>query len=536
MPTTARISWWDRYPSWLIGIALVILVPPAYYALQQFSYSNWLINSGIFFAFVWFAPRRLWLWIILAFMIARLAPTQFNHLVFPERFPIDYGFLGWKWYVADVPGRPLGALGDPVLLLSGAIYLRARGITPDRVGTPSGMGHLHIAALISSIFASSKDVLYVIMIGDPLLPHTLNVLLGHFTGIMLAAPLAALLFVPAYRRGTRQMWREVAGVMLPASVIVLTLAQKAPDLDTAEILRRLLLIGVVLMAIRHGWRGAVLALFVLSAGIQVEAKLFNNLNMTIVVQAFVSVAGVMALLFGAARDASKEHSERLEKSLEHNEQLTANLASAALNAQQVEIQERNQVAMELHDEFGQNLTALQIYLHGMPKDTPNTGTMLSITDGMRSQIQRVLETLRPAALEELGLYTSVDSGSIRQTAEAGGIRMTTELRGDSQLLRQLDSMYQLTAYRVIQEAVTNIVRHAKASECCIRISVYERNSAIWLFIDVRDDGIGRVKNLTDGHALTNLRQRITSIGGTWRWHNLPQGLRLHVLLCQTINR
>ena len=530
----AQTSWWERYPSWVIGIALIAFYPITYFWINQFAYSNWLINSGIYFSLMWFAPRRLWPWLIVAYMVARATPGQFNHFFFPERFTVDYGVLAWRWVLENPAVHLLGVMGDPILLLSGVVYLRSREVTPATIGSPAGMTQLHVAAMISALATAAKDAVYVLVVGDPLLPHVLRVILGHFIAIMLVAPMAALIFVPEFRKGAASTWRETLLYVLPYTFIVLLLAQIAKEPETAEILRRMLLIAVVIMAIRHGWRGAVVALLISSVALQIEARLFHELKQTVVVQAFVSVAGVMGLMFGAARDAVIERSERLEKLLIHNEELTADLASAALSAQQTEIRERNQVAMELHDEFGQNLTALQLYMHQLPDRTVHADTMLSIVGNMRMQIQRVLETLRPAALEELGLYAAIERGSIARTAQVAGLKMTTELRGDVQLLKQLDDIYQLTAYRVIQEAVTNIIRHANATECRVRISVYERSGCICLFLSVVDDGIGRVHHLSSGHALTNLKQRITSIGGQWRWHNLPVGLRLNVLLRQDI--
>src|SRR5690606_16721860 len=129
------------------------------------------------------------------------------------------------------------------------------------------------------------------------------------------------------------------------------------------------------------------------------------------------------------------------------------------------------LARELHDEFGQNLAALQTHLKLASPHLASAGRpgmadlLLELTRAMQRNIGRVLADLRPAGLEQLGLFSAVDRGSVRRLAQDAGLQMDVRLEGDARLLGQLDGTHATAIYRMAQEAVTNIVRHADARHC-----------------------------------------------------------------------
>ena len=241
-----------------------------------------------------------------------------------------------------------------------------------------------------------------------------------------------------------------------------------------------------------------------SVAVQLVDRYGMKGDANILLQAFIAVAGAMALLFGMAQDILKEKNEALTASNHRTTELANELREAALKMQVIEANERRQLALELHGEFGQSLTALQTHLQlarARPSETVPVDLLSSLTFTMRNNISRVLEALRPAALDEVGLIAAIDRGSLRRMVENAGISYRMSLEGDSTLLNQFDIAYQNSAYRIVQEALTNIVKHSRAGTCEVRLRISERNHELMMFINVLDDGVGRVDDLTRGHGL-----------------------------------
>lgn len=104
------------------------------------------------------------------------------------------------------------------------------------------------------------------------------------------------------------------------------------------------------------------------------------------------------------------------------------------------------------------------------------------------------------------------------------------------LLSLLGEAHAIAAYRLAQEAVTNVVRHAHATSCRVRMRAEQRNGKLWLFLDVRDDGIGSTAFLRPGNGLTTMHDRVLALGGRLHLQDLGPGLRLHALLRQPMPR
>ena len=153
---------------------------------------------------------------------------------------------------------------------------------------------------------------------------------------------------------------------------------------------------------------------------------------------------------------------------------------------------------------------------------------------MRQNLGAVLERLRPAALDELGLFAAIDTGSIRRLAEGANLHFELQLQGDARLLALLEDTHRIAAYRLVQESVTNIVRHAYAHRCTVRLRIERRRQALWLFLDIRDDGIGRGPAPRAGSGLSGMRDRVIALDGRLHLRDRKPGLRVHALLRQAM--
>jgi signal transduction histidine kinase len=119
-------------------------------------------------------------------------------------------------------------------------------------------------------------------------------------------------------------------------------------------------------------------------------------------------------------------------------------------------------------------------------------------------VRRVVEGLRPPALDELGLAGAVNQVAARLT---GGT--STGITIDVGELPQLPAALEVATFRIFAEAVTNVVRHANASTCTVRITAGHGR----LRLEVRDDGCGLQDRPAAGHGLQTMRERAEELRG-----------------------
>lgn len=207
----------------------------------------------------------------------------------------------------------------------------------------------------------------------------------------------------------------------------------------------------------------------------------------------------------------------------------------ALSQKLVEVQEseRRQIARELHDEIGQSLTAAEINLQAALRMKGCSGLERRLEDSIRA-VERVLEqvhdlslNLRPSMLDDLGLEPALRWYTHRQ-AELTGLR--AEFRADP-LEGRLNPLIETECFRVAQEALTNVVRHAQATSVSVELTKTDGQ----LELSVRDDGIGfDVNSLRDkavngaSLGLLSMEERASLAGGGLELRSIPgQGTEVH---------
>jgi two-component system sensor histidine kinase UhpB len=192
-------------------------------------------------------------------------------------------------------------------------------------------------------------------------------------------------------------------------------------------------------------------------------------------------------------------------------------ARTALGAQEAE---RLRTAQELHDEIGQSLTAVALQVEQLattaePKTAARLGEVAELLQGSLGDIRRIARKLRPEALDDLGLVNAL----IAMTSRIG--RQTNAPRFERQLSEELSSLsaeQELVIYRVAQEALWNVVRHAEATTA--RIALESRDGA--LILSVSDDGRGIPARSPAGSGIVGMRERALLIGATLRIESEPQ--------------
>jgi signal transduction histidine kinase len=216
--------------------------------------------------------------------------------------------------------------------------------------------------------------------------------------------------------------------------------------------------------------------------------------------------------------------------LESNQQEFVHLARSVYRLQE---DERRRLARELHDGLGQNLTALKhqlsLLVDALPDDAAEARRRadLALSTCVRTleETREMSRLLRPQILDDLGLPAAL-RWLMRSVADAAGLDGQVEL-GD---IPTLDSELQTVVFRVAQEALTNVVRHANARAVELRV----RQQAGMLRIDIDDDGRGLDPAMLAGNVgsgLGGMRERLRLFGGMLGIERSPSGgCRLRVAL------
>jgi signal transduction histidine kinase len=176
-------------------------------------------------------------------------------------------------------------------------------------------------------------------------------------------------------------------------------------------------------------------------------------------------------------------------------------------------EERRRLRRDLHDGVGPQLAALMLELEtasDLVSDDPEASTlMVKLSQRAReivSDVRHSVHALRPPALDELGLVGALREGAIHY--DPGGLRVSVE---NPEELSHLPAAVEVACYRIAQEALANVVRHAGASNCSIRIRLDEEAGA--LSVEVEDDGRGIRENDRAGVGMSSMRERTEELGG-----------------------
>jgi two-component system sensor histidine kinase UhpB len=199
---------------------------------------------------------------------------------------------------------------------------------------------------------------------------------------------------------------------------------------------------------------------------------------------------------------------------------------------EVREKEVTRISREIHDELGHALTALRLDLGWMlPKLQRNralvrekAAEMLALVDTTIDSVRRIAAGMRPPVLEDLGLTAALEPLLQRFAGQTG---LTVELEAGTD---DVPIVARRALYRIVQEALTNIVRHAKAR----RVRVSLECSTDRIALEVTDDGIGIPAGAIDDPGslgLVGMRERAAALGATFDMQSAPgQGTTIRVVL------
>jgi two-component system, NarL family, sensor histidine kinase UhpB len=221
--------------------------------------------------------------------------------------------------------------------------------------------------------------------------------------------------------------------------------------------------------------------------------------------------------------------DAFNRMLDRLEQERSAAASAVLGAQEAE---RARLARDLHDEANQALTGVLLRLQAMTHDAPAAlAAELRETQAVATQameeLLRLARELRPTALDDHGLEAALRS-QVERFGRQAGVAASLDLAAG--LDDAMDADAQLVTYRVVQESLSNVARHAAASR--VHVEVRRRDGRV--VVRVVDDGCGMVPGVPTGLGLPGMRERALLAGGRVSIVSAPaQGTTVELTIGET---
>jgi signal transduction histidine kinase len=201
---------------------------------------------------------------------------------------------------------------------------------------------------------------------------------------------------------------------------------------------------------------------------------------------------------------------------------TAQLSELSTELQRVQEAEKAQLARELHDEMGSILVSAKMDVSWAVKRVRDTHpeaaeklerALHALDEGVEVK-RRIIEDLRPALLDNLGLGAAI-TWHAEQMSARSGLHCTVAVPDDD---RPLPGPLAIALFRVAQEALTNVVRHAHAAHAWVDLQRTERQ----INLQIRDDGAGMpasAQRIAGTHGIMSMRQRVLGVGGEFEMRN-----------------
>ncbi|MBE0480010.1 MAG: GAF domain-containing protein [Dehalococcoidia bacterium] len=398
--------------------------------------------------------------------------------------------------LADTPGNPRGAV------------LFARDVTGTRKieqWTAEASENLLALNAIASCVSQSLDLDEIL---NSALDKVLDLMQGDTGGILLLDPESQTLSYRVYRGLSPEFVRGVAGLKVGEGIAG-TAAQQGEPIYVEDISVDSRVTRSVVVA--EGLR-AFASVPLISKG-----KVLGVMNIAGHNVRHFSSADVQLLNSISNQIAVAIENARLYQELQRKEEMRRELLHLVISAQE---EERRRIARGLHDEISQALTSFAVNLETIAASLPaDTGTF---KEKLKTQQRLVLKTLdeihkviwelRPTLLDDLGLVAAVEW--LGEThLEPAGVKSHLETAG---LERRLPTRVETELFRIIQEAMTNIVRHASAESANISLE-YEEEAVT---AHIEDDGIGfnveeNTRATRNGHGLglLSMKERAELLGG-----------------------
>jgi len=444
-------------------------------------------------------------------------------------------------YAVNSPNSPFtSTLGEaigtfaPILIYMACIhrYLKPRGQVRFDVIRPvtklflwTGLG----AALTASLLVTSLHFQGQIMPGEFIIT-VLSFMLGDFVGILLIVPMSFVIkwgflnfTITEFKNTLSRL--DIALVTLSIIMAVLFIQQ-----DMTYYLKMFAFIPIIIFAYRNGWLGASISIFIVNMVMVLASLLTSDTGNMLEKQLYLIAISTTGLLLGAAMSEQKTLNQTMiennEVLLNSNKKLhdlinkNQNLAQKVVNIQE---EERKNLSRELHDEIGQNITALKLHINvikNLTKKSPVAQAINPIIDSIDNianityqSAYNLMHSLRPRVLDELGLEIALVDNVFEKLLNSAGIVYFPKIKGD---VTELSEELTIALYRIAQESINNAAKYSKATHLWLDLEVTPSK----VQLEIRDDGIGfnaeSIKKKDTSFGLQGIIDRAIALGGKHR--------------------
>ncbi|WP_279048900.1 signal transduction histidine-protein kinase/phosphatase UhpB [Cedecea davisae] len=420
----------------------------------------------------------------------------------PVLLGAEWLMLGWLAQEVALAHLPLLMAGGVLTLLPVALISRYRHQRDWRTLLRQG-GALIAAALLQSLpwigrGHESLNALLLTLTGGLTLAPTCLVIWHYLTSTVWQPLGPALVSQRVNWRGRHLIWY----LLLFAVSLWLQLGLPA---ELSRFTPFCLALPIIALAWHYGWQGALIATL-MNAIALIASQTWHDHPVDLLLSLLAQ--SLTGLLLGAGIQRLRELNQSLQTELARNRRLAERLL-------ETEESVRREVARELHDDIGQTITAIRTQAGIMQRQAPeNDGVKRSgahieqLSLGVYDSVRRLLGRLRPRQLDDLCLEQAVRSLLREMELESRGIVSHLDWQIDEQMLSEGQ---RVTLFRVCQEGLNNIVKHASAS--AVTLQGWRQKGGLMLVIE--DDGSGLPPGSgQQGFGLLGMRERVTALGGT----------------------
>ncbi|HEY7342451.1 MAG TPA: GAF domain-containing sensor histidine kinase [Ktedonobacterales bacterium] len=517
-----------RWTRWIALAWIIQAIPGAFFPTAPLTASHWFTAAGVT------------IWAIALVTVIYSNMYRYRHISSaPQRQQT-------KWVILGIGATAIGLLGalvvldilDPLpttpgamvtTLVIDALVYGVLLLVPISIGLAMLRSHLFDVdilinrALVYGALTACVVGVYVLIVGS------LNVVFqarGNLLVALLATGVVAVLFHPLRERLQRGVSGLMYGLRDEPYAVVSQMSQRleaavAPDaaLQTvAETVAQALKLPYAAVALIEVDQLNVAVSYGASTGellripLMYQGETLGELQIGPRSPGDQWTAADRHLLDELSRHAgSVAHAVRLKSELQR---ANAHLVAARERLVTAREEERRRLRRDLHDGLGPALAALTLKVGAarklLTRDLQSADTLLAeLGDDIHatvSDIRRLVYDLRPPTLDELGLIGAIRERATQYSFSNDGLRVTVNAPDQ---LPVLPAAVEVAAYRIAQEALTNVARHAQAQTCHVSITL---DGALQL--EVSDDGIGLASGRPTGIGLTTMRERAIELGGT----------------------
>lgn len=474
--------------------------------MALFSVSNlfWFLPAGLRMGTLWLLPRRSW-WKMALVEWAGILTLNLTRDVF-QSLPglVLSTVLPWCVYALSVRG----------------IARHGRG-TPPRDALPRLLMSGMVAAILSTFALTAIDLNDDGVLTRGLPAMLVSYALGDFSGVVYVVPI--LLAFSGQFGARRTTWSSLFanGFVLGPLLVILGLSN-LPEIEAPVyplLLSSFPLFGI---AYRFGWRQAAIALGLMGVGILASNGPLVDLWDPGQLQLLIAVVGCAALLLGVASDTQKAQRDALSATVNDLSLRSTQLVEAANRMASLQEEERRRMGVELHDQIGQDMTAIATRLRVVERSAIEP----AVRDGLASigmlvgeahtHLREVINQLHPAVLDRFGLARALAEGPFAEMLRDHDIGYICTAEGN---INTLPDNVASALYRICQEAATNYVRHGCGGSVRIHLLMLPAEHGADLVLEIEDNaGSLDINPLRPGRGLLNIRDRANAIGAEYHFH------------------